>query len=159
MNNRIFSILGIGALLSPTFPSDGISTLVTKILERVLFSLNIEPLFAAVFSGIIGLSVAIYIFKLTFELFTNYIETNSDQTSKVLSKAILVFVGYQMTWMIIPFIDGALGQSYINKLNSSYELINKQVYYDLVMAPFWIIGTFSGIAIVYLRTKKVANIR
>jgi hypothetical protein len=159
MNKRFFAILSTGILLTPVFPTSGIRTLTTKILERILFNLGDNITVMAVIAGTIGLSISIYVFQLSLSYFSKFDYNEQTDIWKAFRIAAFIFVGYELIWMAIPFIDFVVGTEYIENLNSSYDSFNTGInYYTLISTAFWMIGAATGVIMLYHRIKTVANI-
>lgn len=155
MNKKIVSALGIGILLSPLFPTGGINGLITKLLERALFNTDLQPLISAGIASAIGLISSIIIFKKVIDYFSKLDYNDSTKLFYVFRISLIIFLGIQLIWSLIPFIDGMLGQSYFLGMNKGFSSINENVNYHIfIKGPAWIMGMIAGVIIIYKGVKK-----
>ncbi|NPD44105.1 MULTISPECIES: hypothetical protein [unclassified Lentimicrobium] len=120
--NKTYIKISIGILFGALFPI-GIYNLIFKLLERLLFYIDLNILFASGIASFVAAAVAVYIFSRTMNYLLQFDYSKAPQVKRLFFMGVGVNLAIQLIWFIIPIIDGRLGSEYDEKINQAYALL------------------------------------
>jgi len=156
--NNIYGLISIGIIVGAIFPQ-ALQNLIFKIFERILFNSKIDTFIASGIAAIIGLIISIFIFEKFMNYLVNFDYSKNSELKKALVIGILIKLSFITIWFIIPFIDGWLGESYIQNLRKGYEILNSNIYISkiLINGIIPLICYFFIVIIIFKKVNTVAN--
>ncbi|MGB5463635.1 MAG: hypothetical protein WBM92_09740 [Aureibaculum sp.] len=130
--NKVYIIISLGILFGAFFPL-GIYTLIFKILERVLFTIEWNTFLASGIAAYAAALFTVFSFSQIMDYLIQFDYSHLSEVKKVFWLGVLANVGLYLVWFLIPIIDGRLGADYMANLHRSYELLNSNVFLGSVL--------------------------